>query len=288
VRVGRGKGNKERVVPVEAALLAVIDDYLDSRATRFPRPRQRGRGLAGWPHTAPLFVGRDGQRLTRGTLQSRLRRAFRLTGQPGSRQPGALAHALRHTVATELAKSEVSVYTLMNLLGHYAGDLVKWLRLGGCVVESGEQSVEHFLAAELSFVGGVVALCLQGGAEFDGGLEEGDGFADGFADGFEVAIEADGAGAVAVAEHAGGAPDDATAAYLHCHFEPTARTIDGLERALAGLGLLDQALAVDLRKPQDYFRRVWSTAFRATDLADTASTAHNDNSEHHQGQEACA
>jgi hypothetical protein len=65
-----------------------------------------------------------------------------------------------------------------------------------------------------------------------------------------------------------GAPDDATATYLHDYFEPTARAIDGLEKALAGLGLLDDALALDLRKPQDYFHRVWSTAFRAADLAD--------------------
>ncbi|WP_328543873.1 site-specific integrase [Streptomyces europaeiscabiei] len=64
-----------------------------------------------------------------------------------------------------------------------------------------------------------------------------------------------------------GAPDDATADYLHQYFEPTARAIDGLEKALSGLGLLDDALALDLRKPQDYFHRVWSTAFRATDLA---------------------
>ena len=86
-----------------------------------------------------------------------------------------------------------------------------------------------------------------------------------------------------------GAPDDATADYLHRYFEPTARAIDGLERALAGLGLLDQALALDLRKPQDYFRRVWSTAFRATDLADTASTAPDDNSQNTDDeQEACA
>ncbi|MFJ4554440.1 tyrosine-type recombinase/integrase [Streptomyces sp. NPDC088817] len=63
-----------------------------------------------------------------------------------------------------------------------------------------------------------------------------------------------------------GAPDDATADYLHRYFEPTARAIDGLEKALAGLGLLDDALALDLRKPQDYFQRVWSTAFRAADL----------------------
>jgi len=64
------------------------------------------------------------------------------------------------------------------------------------------------------------------------------------------------------------APDDATATYLHQHFEPTARAIDGLEKALAGLGLLDEALALDLRKPQDYFHRVWNIAFRAADLAD--------------------
>ena len=35
--------------------------------------------------------------------------------------------------------------------------------------------------------------------------------------------------------------------YLHQVFEPTARAIAGLERALAGLGLLDEALRLDLR-----------------------------------------
>ena len=64
-----------------------------------------------------------------------------------------------------------------------------------------------------------------------------------------------------------GAPDDATSDYLHACFEPTARAIDGLEKALAGLGLLGDALALDMCKPQDYFHRIWSTAFRATDLA---------------------
>jgi integrase len=67
------------------------------------------------------------------------------------------------------------------------------------------------------------------------------------------------------------APDDATADYLHQVFEPTARAIDGLEKALAGLGLLQDALALDLRRPQDYFHRMWSTAFRAADLADAGS-----------------
>jgi hypothetical protein len=63
------------------------------------------------------------------------------------------------------------------------------------------------------------------------------------------------------------APDNATADYLHEVFAPTARAIDGLERALAGLGLLDDALALDLRRPQDYFHRLWNIGFRPADLA---------------------
>ena len=62
-------------------------------------------------------------------------------------------------------------------------------------------------------------------------------------------------------------PDEATAAWLHQVFAPTAAAIDGLEAALAGLGLLDDALALDLRRPQDYFQRIWNTGFRASELA---------------------
>jgi hypothetical protein len=58
--------------------------------------------------------------------------------------------------------------------------------------------VKDLLAAELALVRGVVALGLQGGSELDGGDEEGTGLADRL----EVAVEFDGSGAVAVAEHA--------------------------------------------------------------------------------------
>ncbi|WP_189765815.1 site-specific integrase [Streptomyces xanthochromogenes] len=63
------------------------------------------------------------------------------------------------------------------------------------------------------------------------------------------------------------APDSAAADYLHGLFDPTSRAIAGLEKALAAVGLLDEALALDLRRPQDYFGKVWTTAFRANDLA---------------------
>ncbi|WP_202120928.1 tyrosine-type recombinase/integrase [Streptomyces sp. BA2] len=86
------------------------------------------------------------------------------------------------------------------------------------------------------------------------------------------------------------APDDATADYLHQVFEPTARAIDGLEKALAGLGLLQDALALDLRRPQDYFHRMWSTAFRAADLAAAAEPDEDEYGEPAtaNNEEACA
>jgi hypothetical protein len=63
------------------------------------------------------------------------------------------------------------------------------------------------------------------------------------------------------------APNDETADGLRQVFAPTARAIDGLERALAGLGLLEDALNLDIRRPQDYFDRLWNTGFRTSDLA---------------------
>jgi integrase len=63
------------------------------------------------------------------------------------------------------------------------------------------------------------------------------------------------------------APDDATADYLHKVFEPTAAAIRGLEDALKALGLLQDALSLDMRRPQDYLHRLWSISFRSDDLA---------------------
>lgn len=117
----RGKGGKDRRIPIEATMLQVLTSYLDSRAVRFPnttKKRSPDGGLACWAASTPLFVGADGARISRGTLQYRVLRAFRHAGIDTERARGALVHGLRHTFATELANSEVDVYTLMNLLGH--------------------------------------------------------------------------------------------------------------------------------------------------------------------------
>lgn len=118
----RGKGRKERDVPIEHQLVVVLERYLDSRAQRFPRRVGRhspAGGLQAWPPAAPLFVSvDDGERITRETLQYRVLRAFKRAGVNGKRPTGALLHAFRHTYATELALADVSVYTLKDLLGH--------------------------------------------------------------------------------------------------------------------------------------------------------------------------
>jgi site-specific recombinase XerC len=75
----RGKGNKDRRIPIGTELLEVVDEYLQTRITRFPSSRKRSPGadrLSSFSATAPLFLGADGERITRGTLQYRILAGF--------------------------------------------------------------------------------------------------------------------------------------------------------------------------------------------------------------------
>jgi len=106
----RGKGGKERAVPVEPELEAVIEEYLASRADRF--------GGRDPNRSDPLFVGPDGERLGRGALQYLVSRSYREAGVAGQVPRGASVHALRHTFATRLAEDGASAVEIMRLLGH--------------------------------------------------------------------------------------------------------------------------------------------------------------------------
>lgn len=65
-----------------------------------------------------------------------------------------------------------------------------------------------------------------------------------------------------------GAPSTEARDYLYQAFEPSSAAIAGLEKALTGAGLLDQARQLDLRSPrQDFFDPIWRTGWRAEDLA---------------------
>ena len=98
-------------------MIALISSSWPKNRSAGPGAGDFALGSVAWPATAPLFVGSDGERITRGT-QYRVLRAFKKAGLSGQRARGALVHGLRHTYATELANADVNVYTLMKLLGH--------------------------------------------------------------------------------------------------------------------------------------------------------------------------
>ena len=104
-------------------MLSVSETYLNSRAIRVPDAvKRKGAAVGVWPATVARWVSaiRRAQRRTHHTWNAAiaLERAFKRAGPDAQPVLGALVHGLRHTYATELAGSDVSVYTLMKLLGH--------------------------------------------------------------------------------------------------------------------------------------------------------------------------
>ena len=178
LRIPIGKMHNDRYIPLHPQLKELLDDWITHH-----RPRNLRSNRLLIEHNRPI---------TRHRVSTAL---HRLGDEAGIGH--VTAHRLRHTLATQAINRGMSLDAIAALLGHYAGDLVKWISLGGCVVEAGQQAVEDLLATELALGVRVVALALQGGAELDGGLEEGARLADRL----EVAVQSHGSGAVAVAEH---------------------------------------------------------------------------------------
>jgi integrase len=68
------------------------------------------------------------------------------------------------------------------------------------------------------------------------------------------------------------APNDETRTWFYGLFERSSQSIAGLEKALSELGLLEEALRIDLRSPhQDMFQPIWTYGWRAKDLAEIAA-----------------
>jgi integrase/recombinase XerC len=97
--VRRGKGGKTRQVPINEPTEQAISDYLAAR------PAAAG---------APLFVNKDGARLTPRSVQRMVRAWAVASGVHGHVTP----HALRHSFATHLLDGEVDLRSIQELLGH--------------------------------------------------------------------------------------------------------------------------------------------------------------------------
>lgn len=101
----RGKGDKQRVVPVGRFALEALDAYL-TRAR--PVLARHGRG------TPALLLGARGTRLTRQAAWQVVRRAAEDAGIRTAVGP----HTLRHSYATHLLQGGADVRAVQELLGH--------------------------------------------------------------------------------------------------------------------------------------------------------------------------
>lgn len=96
----RGKGRKERIVPIGSKALDAIDAYLACQT-----------GSAG---IAAVFLGPSGKRLTARTVQRILENHRKQLGLLQKASP----HTLRHSFATHLLESGADLRAIQELLGH--------------------------------------------------------------------------------------------------------------------------------------------------------------------------
>lgn len=108
----RGKGGKERVVPVGRAALEALRDYLPRRARQ--RERAAARSGASEGTRAPLLLSRRGRRLSRRQIQRVVSRALGAV----SRGEALSTHALRHSFATHMLNGGADLVAVKELLGH--------------------------------------------------------------------------------------------------------------------------------------------------------------------------
>jgi len=100
----RGKGSKERLVPVGRDAIAAVRAYLQQG-----RPR-----VVGLREERHLFVNHRGAGLTRQGLYKIVQRHARAAGLDGRMSP----HTLRHTFATHLLAGGCDLRSLQEMLGH--------------------------------------------------------------------------------------------------------------------------------------------------------------------------
>jgi integrase/recombinase XerD len=110
----RGKGDKERVVPLGRSAQEALSEYLaQSRPALVAGKRSLSASAATSARTSPLlFIARGGRKLTRQRVWQMVRAASAASGRTAS------PHMLRHSCATHMVENGADLRTVQTILGH--------------------------------------------------------------------------------------------------------------------------------------------------------------------------
>jgi integrase/recombinase XerD len=108
VHVKKGKGNKERLVPINTSNIKHLEDYLyNARPTLL-------RGIK----TEAYFVSMRSQRINDQTMNLRIRILVQKTKNPIIIDKAPTLHTLRHSIATHLLTNGMKLEHIAKFLGH--------------------------------------------------------------------------------------------------------------------------------------------------------------------------
>jgi integrase/recombinase XerD len=121
----RGKGDKERVVPLGKSAQDALREYLAQsrpvlaagKGSQIPHPLAKNARRVGHPGTTAvgnspfLFLARGAHKLTR-------QRVWQMVGEASAGSRHASPHMLRHSCATHMVENGADLRTVQTILGH--------------------------------------------------------------------------------------------------------------------------------------------------------------------------
>lgn len=102
VMVNRGKGDKDRVVPLAKRLAGPLREWISGRQS-------------GWLFPSPR---KPGQRLSARAVQRMIKRIAKLAGILDTNSRRSTPHKLRHSFATSLLRSGADLAEISAMMGH--------------------------------------------------------------------------------------------------------------------------------------------------------------------------
>jgi integrase/recombinase XerD len=106
----RGKGDKERVVPLGKSAQDALTKYLQQ--SRRILAGKKSNSLSGTRNSPLLFIARGARKLTRQRVWQMVRAASAASGRTAS------PHMLRHSCATHMVENGADLRTVQTILGH--------------------------------------------------------------------------------------------------------------------------------------------------------------------------